>query len=242
MGGDMLRGVTEVVRSRWVGRVAVVELHRPQVRHAMDTNLLDRLMAALRRAAGAGDTDAVVVTGSDGCFSSGADVSEDVDRAGAQARMARFATLYELVATYPVPTVAAISGWCIGGGAELASACDLRVGTPSASIRFPGAAYGVPAGAARLPLLVGLSHAKDLLMTARTVGADEAYRMGFLNRLVAEEQLLEESTALAVTMAANPGAITQKRALDERNGVSERLHAENRALRRWQSEARGLMG
>ena len=238
----MLRGVTEVARSWQVGRVAVVELHRPQVRHAMDTHLLDELISALRSAARAGDTDAVVVTGSDGCFSSGADVSEDIDRAAAQARMGKFGALYELVATYPLPTVAAISGWCIGGGAELASACDLRVGTPSASIRFPGAAYGVPAGAARLPLLVGLSHAKDLLMTARTVGAEEAYRMGFLNRLVAEDQLVEESTALAALMASNPGAITQKRALDEVYGVSERLHAENRALRRWQSEARGLMG
>ena len=238
----MLRGVTEVVRSRQFGQVAVVELHRPQVRHAMNTDLLDALIAALRGAARAGEADAVVVTGSDRCFSSGADVSEDIDRGAARARMGKFATLYELVATYPMPTVAAISGWCIGGGAELASACDLRVGTPSASIRFPGAAYGVPAGAARLPLLVGLSHAKDLLMTARTVGAEEAYRMGFLNRLVAEEQLLGESAALAVVMASNPGAITQKRALDEVSGVSERLHAENRALRRWQSEARGLMG
>ena len=79
-------------------------------------------------------------------------------------------------------------------------------------------------------------------MTARTVGAEEAYRMGFLNRLVGEEQLLGEAAALAALMASNPGAITQKRALDEVNGVSERLHAENRALRRWQSEARGLMG
>jgi enoyl-CoA hydratase/carnithine racemase len=234
--------VSEVVRSRQFGRVAVVELHRPQVRHAMNTALLDGLIGALRSAARGGGTDAVVVTGSDGCFSSGADVSEDIDREGAQARMGRFGDLYELVATYPLPTVAAISGWCIGGGAELASACDLRVGTPTSSIRFPGAAYGVPAGAARLPLLVGLSHARDLLMTARSVGAEEAYRMGFLNRLVAEEQLLGEAEALAVVMASNPGAITQKRALDEAHGVSERLHAENRALRRWQSEARGLMG
>jgi enoyl-CoA hydratase/carnithine racemase len=234
--------VTKVVRSRQFGRVAVVELHRPQVRNAMNTELLDGLIAALRGAARAGDTNAVVVTGSDGCFSSGADVSEDIDREAALARMGMFAGLYELVATYALPTVAAISGWCIGGGAELASACDLRVGTPSASIRFPGAAYGVAAGAARLPLLVGLSHAKDLLMTARTVGAEEAYRMGFLNRLVAEEQLLGESAALAATMAANPGAIIQKRALDEATGLSERIHAENRGLRRWQSEAKGLMG
>ncbi|MCW3037291.1 MAG: enoyl-CoA hydratase/isomerase family protein [Actinobacteria bacterium] len=234
--------MTEVVRSRHFGRVAVVELHRPEVRHAMNTDLLQALIGALRGLAQATDTDAVVVTGSDRCFSSGADVSEDIDRAAALERMDLFGTLYELVATYPLPTVAAIGGWCIGGGAEVASACDLRVGTPSTSIRFPGAAYGVPAGAARLPLLIGLSHAKDLLMTARTVGAEEAYRMGFLNRLVAEEQLLDESAALALVMASNPGAITQKRALDEATGLSARLQAENRGLRRWQSEAKGLMG
>ena len=238
----MLRVVAETVRSRNFGRVAVVELHRPQVRHAMNTDLLLALIAALRDFARAGDTDAVVVTGSDRCFSSGADVSEDIDRAAARVRMGLFGTLYELVATYPLPTVAAIAGWCIGGGAEVAAACDLRVGAPSASIRFPGAAYGVPAGAARLPLLVGLSHAKDLLMTARTVRAEEAYRMGFLNRLVDEERLLGEAAGVATVMAANPGAITQKRALDEATGLSERLHAENRALLRWQSEAEGLMG
>ena len=86
--------MTEVVRSRQVGRVAVVELHRPQVRHAMDTHLLDELIATLRSAARAGDADAVVVTGSDGCFSSGADDSEDIDRAAAQARMGKFGALY----------------------------------------------------------------------------------------------------------------------------------------------------
>jgi enoyl-CoA hydratase/carnithine racemase len=234
--------VAETVRTRRFGAVAVVELHRPEVRHAMNTELLQSLIAALRDLAQSADVGAVVVTGSDGCFSSGADVSEDIDREAALARMGLFATLYELVATYPRPTVVAIAGWCIGGGAEVAAACDLRVGAPSASIRFPGAAYGVPAGAARLPLLIGLSHAKDLLMTGRTVGAEEAYRMGFLNRLVAEEQLLGESAAVATVMASNPGAITQKRALDEATGVSERLHAENRALRRWQSQAKGLMG
>ncbi len=230
------------VRSRRFGRVAVVELHRPQVRHAMNTPLLEALMAELRASAADDAMAGVVITGSDRCFSAGADVGEEIDKAGAVARMELFGRLYELVATYPRPTVAAIAGWCIGGGAEVAAACDLRVGTPSASIRFPGAVYGVPAGSARLPLLVGLSHANDLLMTARTVGAEEAYRMGFLNRLVAEEQLLGEAANLAVVMASNAGAITQKRALDEATGLPARAAAENRALLRWQAEAKGLMG
>lgn len=230
------------MRAERTGRVAVVELHRPARRHAMNTSLLQQLIGQLRTLSGDTEVSAVVVTGSGGCFSSGADVSEDIDRPGARARMGLFASLYELVSGYPRPTVAAIAGWCIGGGAELAAACDLRVGDLSAMVRFPGAIYGVPAGAARLPLLIGLSRAKDLLLTARTVAADEAYQMGFLNRLVAPESLRAEAVALAETMASRPGAMTQKRALDEAWGISTRLATENRGLQRWQDQAGGLMG
>ena len=225
----------------------------------MSTGLLRRLVEVLREASSDASVDAVVVTGSGGCFSSGADVSEDLDAPGARVRMGLFCSLYELVVAFPLPTVAAISGWCIGGGAELAAACDLRVGDQTAAIRFPGATFGVPAGAARLPLLVGLSHAKDLLMTARTVGAAEAHRMGFLNRLVPQrgpraghltvaertisgQELLGEAASLAAAMAANPGAMIQKRALDEATGLSGRVRRESRALRRWQEGAEGPGG
>jgi enoyl-CoA hydratase/carnithine racemase len=208
----------------------------------MNTPLLLRLLGELRLLAEDASVDAVVITGSGGTFSSGADVSEDIDRAGALARMDLFSSLYELVTGYPRPTVAAVAGWCIGAGAEVAAACDLRVGAASAAIRFPGAQYGVPAGSARLPLLVGLSRAKDLLMTARTVGAEEALDIGLLNRLVAEEDLEAAAVSLAAEMAANPGAMTQKRALEEASGLLARIQSENRALRRWQSQARGLMG
>jgi enoyl-CoA hydratase/carnithine racemase len=238
----MLPSVEELVRSRRIAGIAVVEMHRPERLHAMNTALLEALIARLRAEAADPSVAAVVVMGSGGCFSSGADVTEDIDRDGARARMGLFAILYELVATYPRPTVAAIAGWCIGGGAELASACDQRVGDATASIRFPGAIYGVPAGAARLPLLIGLSHAKDLLMTARTADAQEAWRMGLLNRLVAPEDLERAAVGLAASMASRPGAMTQKHALDEAWGISVRLHAENRGLRRWQDEAEGLMG
>jgi enoyl-CoA hydratase/carnithine racemase len=95
---------------------------------------------------------------------------------------------------------------------------------------------------ARLPLLVGLSHAKDLLMTSRTLRAEDAHRMGFLNRLVPADGLLEEATSLAAAMATNPGAMAQKRALDEATGLSGRVRQESRALRRWQEGARGPGG
>jgi enoyl-CoA hydratase/carnithine racemase len=232
----------DLVRVRRDGTVAVVELNRPERRHAMNTALLEQLLAALAGARADPGVAAVVLTGTGGCFSSGADVSEPIERPGALRRMELFTRLFEQVAAFPKPTVAAVAGWCIGGGAEVASGCDLRVGTPSTSLRFPEAAYGVPGGAARLPALVGLSHAKDLLLTARSVAGEEAYRMGWLNRLVAEDRLLDAAADLARTMAAQPGSRALKRILDEAAQVTARTRQENRALRRFQDEAEGLMG
>lgn len=237
-----LRPVSELVRHRRSGAVAVVEMHRPERRHAMNTGMLNELLAAFGQATADSTIEAVVITGSDGCFSSGADINEDLDHEGAVHRMGLFARLFEAVAAFPKPAVAAIDGWCIGGGAEIASGCDLRVGTAGASIRFPEAIYGVPGGAARLPALVGLSHAKDLLLTARAVGGEEAYRMGWLNRLVPADELLSCAEQLAREMAAHRGTVALKRILDERAGITAQTRQENRALLRFQDEATGLMG
>lgn len=208
----------------------------------MDTGLLRELISALEKAASEPALGALVVTGEGGVFSAGADVVEQVDKTGAYDRMRLFTGLYELVTAFPKPTVAAIAGPCIGAGAEVAACCDLRVGASSARIRFPGAQFGIPVGAARLPLLIGLSHAKDLLMTSRTLDAEEAHSMGFLNRLAEEKNLEEEAGALAQTMAERPGAVIQKRQLDLLWDLSARSNSENRALRRWQAESQTLMG
>lgn len=152
--------------------MAIVKMNRPARRNAMDSILLSGLLGKLERLRSDPEVEAAVITGGQEVFSAGADVSERLDAGAALARMRMFGRLYEMVATYPKPTVAAIAGAGVGGGAELAACCDLRVGAPSASIRFPGAQFGVPVGAARLPLLIGLSHAKDLLMTNRAVGAE----------------------------------------------------------------------
>lgn len=226
-----------VVRSRRFENVVVLEMNRPERRNAMDTRLLEALLEALRSAGADSSVGGVVLTGAGGAFSSGADVSEKAVGAAAVRRMNLFCDLYETVTAFPKPSVAAIAGPCVGGGAETAAACDLRVGSPSASIRFPGAVFGIPVGTARLPLLVGLSHAKDLLMTSRTVGAEEAYRIGFLNRVVSESDLEHEAVAMAAAMAANPGAVLQKRLLDESSRLSHRVETENRHLNRWQAEA-----
>jgi enoyl-CoA hydratase/carnithine racemase len=224
----------EVVIARSIGEVGLVEMNRPEVRNAMNTELINDLIELLRIQRDVPEIRAVVITGAAGVFSAGADVAERVDDAAARFRMELFCDLYHLVTTLPKPTVAAIAGPCIGGGAEVAAGCDLRVGTMSAAIRFPGAQFGIPVGFARLPLLVGLSHAKDLLLTARTIRAEEAFRMGFLNRVVDEGELEHEAVALASTMAAKAGAAQTKSLLDDVSALTARVSTENRALRRWQ--------
>ncbi|MBW3588859.1 MAG: enoyl-CoA hydratase/isomerase family protein [Actinobacteria bacterium] len=219
------------------GSIRVISMNRPAQRNAMDTAMLRELILALEAAASDSAVSGMVLTGEAGVFSAGADTSEVLDRPEALARMNLFTELYQIVTGYPKVTVAAIEGHCVGGGAEVASGCDLRVGSSSARIRFPGAQFGIPVGAARLPLLIGLSHSKDLLMTTRTVDGEEAYRMGFLNRLVADGDCLDESVSLAQSAASNPGAVKQKRQLDHLWSVSTKVDAENRALRRWQQDS-----
>jgi enoyl-CoA hydratase len=226
--------MNSLVNKSHIGDVAIVQMNRPEVKNAMNSALIAEVIATLRATKDAKDVTAVVITGSGKAFSSGADVAEQVDDEGARRRMELFCELYEAVTAFPKPTVAAIEGPCIGGGAEVAAGCDLRVGTVSMALRFPGALFGIPVGVARLPLLIGLSHAKDLLLTGRTIGADEAYRMGFLNRLVDASELEHEAVALAASMAAASGVRVSKGLLDDAVGLSARTASENRALRRWQ--------
>lgn len=228
------------VRSHMNGLVAVIEMVNPAKRNAMSIPMLEELLAALRTAAKDPDSKAAVLAGSDGVFSAGADVSEVVDAEGAVHRMQLFAAVYEAVTRFPKPLIAAISGPAVGGGAEVATGCDLRVGDETARFRFPGAAFGIPIGSARLPLLIGLGRAKDLLLTTRMVDAQEAYRLGLLDRLV-DGDPVPAAVELATATAANPGAADQKRLLDKASRLSERTASENRGLVAWQRSAgRGI--
>ena len=146
--------------------------------------MLVELLAHLAAARDDDEVRALVVSSTDHMgLSAGADVREQLDEAAGIRRMQLFAELYDVLTGYPKPTVAACHGACVGGGAEIAVACDLRVGGSNLRLRFPGAALGVPVGPARLVTLCGLAAAKYLLLTSRTVGADEALRLGLVNRV-----------------------------------------------------------
>jgi enoyl-CoA hydratase len=223
--------------------VALLRLDRPEARNAIDTRMLEELLAHL---AAARDDDAVrvlVVSSSDQMgLSAGADVKEKLDEEGKVRRMQLFADLYDDVVAFPKPTVAACHGDVVGGGAEIAVACDLRVGGANLRMRFPGAALGVPVGPARLVTLCGLAAAKYLLLTSRTVGADEALRLGLVNRVAPAASTEEAAIELATAVAGHPpeAVARLKHMLHEWDDVEGRSRTEGVGQVEWARTGPGL--
>ncbi|HYC80885.1 MAG TPA: enoyl-CoA hydratase/isomerase family protein [Solirubrobacterales bacterium] len=209
--------------------VALIRLERPDARNALNTQMLAELLEHL---AVARDDDAVrmvVFSSADPLgFCAGADVREELDHDGHVRRMQMFSDLYDTVVAFPKPTVAACHGDVVGGGAEIAVACDLRVGGANLRLRFPGAALGMPVGPARLVTLCGLATAKYLLLTSKTIGAAEALRLGLVNRIAPAAATEEKALELADTVAAHdPGAVARlKTMLHEWDDVVGRSAAE----------------
>jgi enoyl-CoA hydratase/carnithine racemase len=223
--------------------VALVRLDRPEARNAMNTQMLEELLAHL---ATARDDDAVrvlVLSSTDHMgLSAGADVREQLDEEGKVRRMQLFADLYDELTGFPKPTIAACHGACVGGGAEVAVACDLRVGGSNLRLRFPGAALGVPVGPARLVSLCGLSIAKYLLLTGKEVDADMAFRWGLVHKIAPAARTEEDALGLAASVAEHPpeAVARLKRMLHEWDDVEGRSRAEGEGQVEWQRSGPGL--
>lgn len=187
-----------------------LELNRPEKRNAMNAPLADALSEAMN----AGDDDpavrVIVITGSGGAFSAGADMQEAL--AAFESGDQRFnpaARAAQRVLASPKPVIAAIDGPAYGGGALLASSADIRIVTRRSAFRFPGAEYGLVVGGTALPRLVGNARAKEILFSSRVVEAEEASAIGLANAIVEdgvelEARVGELSSAIA---AASPGAV-----------------------------------
>ena len=216
--------------------VCLMQLDRPDARNAINTQMLDELLAHLATARENESVRAVVVSSTDHMgLSAGADVREELDEDGRVRRMQLFSLLYDELTGYPKPTIAACHGACVGGGAEIAVACDLRVGGSNLRLRFPGAALGVPVGPARLVTLCGLSIAKYLLLTSKEVDADMAYRWGLIHKVVPAARTEEAALQLAAGVAANPpeSVAKLKRMLHEWDGVEDRSRTEGEGQVCW---------
>ncbi|HEU4979576.1 MAG TPA: enoyl-CoA hydratase/isomerase family protein [Solirubrobacterales bacterium] len=223
--------------------VALIRLERDEARNAMNTAMLEEMVEQLDRARGAEEARVLVISSNDQLgLSAGADVREELDEEGRVRRMELFARLYDELTAFPKPTVAACHGSVVGGGAEVAVACDLRVGGSNLRMRFPGAALGVPVGPARLVTLCGLSTAKYLLLTSRNVSADEALRMGLIHRVAPAARTEEAALELAAGVAEHPpeAVARLKQMLHRWDGVVERSADEGRGQVEWQRSGPGL--
>jgi len=223
--------------------VALLRLEREKARNAMNTQMLEEMLDHIG-AARKDDTARVLVLSSNDHLglSAGADVREELDDQGALARMQLFADVYDQLTGFPKPTIAVCHGSVVGGGAEVAVCCDLRVGGSNLRMKFPGAELGVPVGPARLVTLCGLSTAKYLLLTSRNVTADEALRMGLIHRVAPAARTEEAALELAAEVAAHPpeSVARMKQMLHEFDGVVERTAQEGRGQVEWQRSGPGL--
>jgi enoyl-CoA hydratase/carnithine racemase len=223
--------------------VEVLRLDRPERRNAMDSATLAELEAALAELAGDPDLRVLVFsTTSERALCAGADVAEVLDAEGGVARMEAFARFYAAVEAFPAPTIAVCVGNCVGAGAELAAGCDLRVAGDNLKLSWAGARLGVPVGPARLVPLVGLARAKELILTGRVVGAEEAAALGLTRTIVPAAGAEEAALALAREIAAHPSEGLRRvkalfRALD---GTAERVAVENDWLVAFQRDGAGL--
>lgn len=200
--------------------VGVVELQRPPM-NAISGALAGEVTQLVRAAVDDADCRALVVWGGPEVFAAGADVKEFPDW-GPDEALAGAGVLHEAmdaVAHAPMVSIAAIAGYALGGGFELALACDFRVAAADARVGFPEVLLGLLPGAGgtqRIARLVGPNRAKDLVFSGRMVGMDEAAEVGIVNRVVAVDDLLDTATAMAAGFASGPASLAlAKRAIDE---------------------------
>jgi len=210
------------VRVAWHGEhVAEVVLDRPEALNAVSTALARDLAVAIGALGGQPRLRALVISSSqDRAFCVGADLKErgELDDAGLMAQRPITRAAYRAVLDSPVPTLAAVAGYALGGGFEIALGCDLIVADPTAVLGLPEVSVGVIPGGGGTQLLtrrVGWSRAADLIFTARRVGAEEALRLGLIDRLVPAGQARAAALELAATIAANSpvGLRNAKRAM-----------------------------
>lgn len=198
----------EFVRVEVDGGVATIRLDRPPM-NALNVQVQEELRAAAAEVAGRSDVAAVVLYGGEKVFAAGADVKEMATMAYTEMvdRSAALQSAFTAIARIPKPVVAAVTGYALGGGCELALCADFRVCAEDAKLGQPEILLGVIPGAGgtqRLPRLVGPAKAKDIIFSGRFVDAEEALRIGLVDRVVAPAAVYTEALAMAARYVGGP--------------------------------------
>lgn len=218
--------------------VVLLRLNRPRKHNAFNGEMSRAVVAVLDELEADDRVRAVVLTGSGKAFSAGADMTESLGALQSGGPGDGMARAIRRVADFSKPIIAAVNGHALGGGAFLAIVCDIRLASPQANFRFPGAVYGLVVGGSQLPRIVGAARAKELIFTARTVDAEEAERIGLVNWVVPAQELEEVAWEMAASIARNsPEAVRWSKAvIDTATEVEEAVRLEVKAnLEMWGS-------
>lgn len=187
------------------GKVGLVTLNRPQALNALNEALIAELNQALAGFESNPGIGCTVITGSEKAFAAGADVKEMADKTYVEAYLAKFLDGWTRLSETRKPVIAAVSGFCLGGGLELAMMCDIIIASETARFALPEITLGIMPGAGgtqRLPRFIGKAKAMDMILTGRMMEAAEAERAGLVARVVPPDRLLDEALAAAAKIAS----------------------------------------
>ncbi|MEV0541079.1 enoyl-CoA hydratase [Nocardia salmonicida] len=200
-------------------RVGWITLNRPKALNALNSAVLDDIVAALDALGRDDEVGAVVITGSAKAFAAGADIKEMAPKSYMDMFMDDYFARWDRLAQFRKPTIAAVAGYALGGGCELAMLCDILIAADTAQFGQPEIKLGVIpgiGGSQRLTRAVGKAKAMDMVLTGRTIGAEEAERAGLISRIVPADDLLDVAAEVAETIAAKslPVAMIAKEAVN----------------------------
>jgi enoyl-CoA hydratase len=219
------------------GRVGLIRLNRPQALNALSATLREELLAAAERFDADGAISVIVITGSDKAFAAGADIKEMVDKSYIDVFAGDFAAEYERLTRLRKPLIAAVAGFALGGGCEVAMMCDMIIAADSARFGQPEMKLGVipgMGGTQRLTRAIGKAKAMDLILTGRMMDAAEAERSGLVARVVPAADLLNETMKIAEQIAALslPSVMAAKEAVNraQETSLEEGLRFERRVF------------
>ena len=187
------------------GRVGIVTLNRPKALNALNSQLIDELNVALAGFERDSAIGCIVITGSEKAFAAGADVKEMAGKTYVDAYLGKFLGGWAGIAEARKPVIAAVSGFCLGGGCELAMMCDFIIASDTAKFGTPEITLGIMPGAGgtqRLARFIGKAKAMDMILTGRMMEAAEAERCGLVSRIVPAGKLLDEALAAAEKIAS----------------------------------------
>ena len=209
--------------------VAILTINRPDALNALNIDVLKELEQLISQAEEAENVYVVVITGAGRAFVAGADIGQmkDLIPNDAKAFGKYGSSVFSKIEAISKPVIAAVNGFALGGGCELAMACDIRIAGTKAKFGQPEVGLGIIpgfGGTQRLPRIVGLAKAKELIYTGQTVGAEEALRIGLVNQVVPDEELMEVTMDLAVKIAQNAQIAVRQSKLAINKGMQCDIH------------------